>query len=217
MSRLPVLGLRGRLVAALILISAVVLGVVAFTLLPPLQRNLRTEEVRSLRDTALASRSSFEDLKRTSIVHDSPHVQHVIQALERRTGARVLLFDTDGKVLIDTDPKQGGPFDDVGEALGTSKPVTGVVVDRPEADTARLALPLTIDHRRYVLVLRRRLDDARSATRQSPTANELKQGDKFRDASSACTNSNPRKSNFQEANSTGLIYPQLTLVEENQS
>jgi len=165
MSRLPVLGLRGRLVAALILISAVVLGVVAFTLLPPLQRNLRTEEVRSLRDTALASRSSFEDLKRTSIVHDSPHVQHVIQALERRTGARVLLFDTDGKVLIDTDPKQGGPFDDVGEALGTSKPVTGVVVDRPEADTARLALPLTIDHRRYVLVLRRRLDDARSATR----------------------------------------------------
>jgi signal transduction histidine kinase len=165
MKRLPVLGLRGRLVAALILISAVVLAVTAATLLPPLQRNLRNEEVNSLRATALASRSSFEDLRRTSIVHDSPRVQHVVDALERRTGARVLLFDTNGRVLIDTDPKQAGQFDDVRAALGSSKPVTGVVVNRPEADTARLALPLTIDHQRYVLVLRRRLDDAQSATR----------------------------------------------------
>jgi signal transduction histidine kinase len=164
MRRLPVLGLRGRLVAALILTSAVVLGVTAVTLLPPLQRNLRSEEVRSLRDTALASRSSFEDLKRTSIVHDSPRVQRVVEALERRTGARVLLFDTSGKALIDTDPKQAGHFDDVRAALGSSKPVTGVVVNRPEADTARLALPITIDHHRYVLVLRRRLDDAKVAT-----------------------------------------------------
>jgi signal transduction histidine kinase len=165
MSRLPVLGLRGRLVAALILTSAVVLGVVAFALLPPLQRNLRNEDVRSLRDTVLASRSTFEDLKRTSIVHNSPRLQRVVDTLERRTGARVLLFDTNGKVLIDTDPKQAGKFDDVRAALGSSKPVTGVVVNRPEADTARLALPLTIDDRRYVLVLRRTLDDARSATR----------------------------------------------------
>jgi signal transduction histidine kinase len=165
MSRLPVLGLRGRLVAALILTSAVVLGVAVVTLLPPLQRNLRNEEVNSLRATALASRSTFEDLRRVSIVHNSPRVQRVVDALERRTGARVLLFDTNGQVLIDTDPKQAGQFDDVPAALGSSKPVTGVVVNRPEADTARLALPLTIDHQRYVLVLRRRLDDAQSATR----------------------------------------------------
>jgi signal transduction histidine kinase len=165
MRRLPVLGLRGRLVAALILTSAVVLGVAAVTLLPPLQRNLRTEEVRSLRDTAIASRSTFEDLKRPSIENATSHVQRVVEALQRRTGARVLLFDTSGKALIDTDPKQAGQFDDVRAALGSSKPVTGVVVNRPEADTARLALPLTIDGHRYVLVLRRSLDDARSATR----------------------------------------------------
>jgi signal transduction histidine kinase len=165
MGRLPVLGLRGRLVAALILTSAVVLGVAAVALLPPLQRNLRSEEVRSLRDTALASRSTFEDLSRASLERQTPRVRRVVDALERRTGARVLLFDPTGKALIDTDPHQAGQFDDVRAALGSSKPVTGVVVNRPEADTARLALPITIQHHRYVLVLRRRLDDAQSATR----------------------------------------------------
>jgi signal transduction histidine kinase len=165
MRRLPVLGLRGRLVAALILTSAVVLGVAAVTLLPPLQRNLRDEEVSSLRATALASRGSFEDLERSSVDNASPRTVRLVDALERRTGARVLLFDVNGRVLVDTDPRQAGQFDDVRAALGSSKPVTGVVVNRSQADVARLAVPITIDHHRYVLVLRRALDDAKVATR----------------------------------------------------
>jgi signal transduction histidine kinase len=165
MRRLPVLGLRGRLVAALILTSAVVLGVAAATLLPPLERNLRDEELRSLRDTALASRGSFEDLEARDVQAASPHLERLAEALERRTGARVLLFDQQGKRLFDTDPHQPGQFDDVRAALGSSKAVTGVTESQSAADVARLAVPLAIDHQRYVLVLRRTLDDAKVGTR----------------------------------------------------
>jgi signal transduction histidine kinase len=164
MRRLPVLGLRGRLVAALILTSAVVLGVAAATLLPALQKNLRLEEVRSLRATAIAARPSFEDLERSSVDRAAPRVVRLAEALERRTGARVLLFNVTGRALIDTHPRQAGQFDDVPAALGSSKPVTGVVVNQSEADIARLAMPIVIDNHRYVLVLRRLLDDARVAT-----------------------------------------------------
>jgi signal transduction histidine kinase len=165
MRRLPVLGLRGRLVAALILTSAVVLGVAAATLLPPLERNLRDEELRSLRATAIASRGSFEDLEARDVEASSPRLERLADSLERRTGARVLLFDQNGKPLIDTHPRQPGQFDDVRSALGSSKPVTGVTVNRSGADVARLALPLVIDDQRYVLVLRKGLDDAKVGTR----------------------------------------------------
>ena len=164
MRRLPVLGLRGRIVAALILTSAVVLGVAAVALLPPLERNLRREELSSLRATAIASRPSFEDLESRDIQRETPRLERLANQLERRTGARVLLFDQSGKRVIDTHPSEPGQFDDVRAALGSSKAVTGVRVDSSGADVARLAMPLTIDHQPYVLVLRHALDDTTVAT-----------------------------------------------------
>jgi signal transduction histidine kinase len=165
MRRLPVLGLRGRIVAALILISAVVLGVAAVTLLPPLENDLRREEVSSLRATAIASRPSFEDLEHGQVNVRSQRLGRLAEALERRTGARVLLFDAAGTRLLDTQPRHPGSFGDVQRAFSTRKPVEGVSLNGPQADVARLALPLTIDHRPYVLVLRKPLDDAQVGSR----------------------------------------------------
>jgi signal transduction histidine kinase len=161
MRRLPVLGLRGRLVAALILTSAVALGVAAITLLPPLERNLRSQELRTLRDTAIASRPSFEDLETRQVSATDPRLERLADALERRTGARVLLFDQQGRKVIDTHPRQPDEFGDVPAALGRSKPVTGVKTNDSGTDVGRVAIPLTIDDQRYVLVLRRELDAAK--------------------------------------------------------
>jgi signal transduction histidine kinase len=162
--RLPVLGLRGRLVAALILTSAVALGVAAVTLLPPLERNLRTQELRTLRDTAIASRPSFEDLEPRQVSASSPRLEHLADALERRTGARVLLFDEQGQMVIDTHPHQPDEFKDVPAVLGQAKPVTGVRTNSSGTDVGRVAIPLSIDGHRYVLALRRQLDAAKVGT-----------------------------------------------------
>ncbi|MGZ4203050.1 MAG: histidine kinase dimerization/phospho-acceptor domain-containing protein, partial [Thermoleophilaceae bacterium] len=162
--RLPVLGLRGRLVAALILTSAVALGVAAVTLLPPLERNLRTQELRTLRDTAIASRPSFEDLEQRQVSASSARLEHLADALERRTGARVLLFDEQGQLVIDTHPHQPDEFKDVPTVLGQAKPVTGVRRNSSGTDVGRVAIPLSIDGHRYVLALRRQLDAAKVGT-----------------------------------------------------
>jgi len=163
-ARLPTLGLRGRIVAALVLTSAVVLGVAALRLLPQLERQLRHEEVASLRDTAVASRPSFEDLEGTQLTPRSPRLHRMSEALERRTGARVLIFDGRGRLLVDTQPRKPGRFGDVPVVLSKHRPISGVRVGQTtQADEARLALPMTIDGKPYVLVLRKPLDDASAA------------------------------------------------------
>ncbi|HET8672414.1 MAG TPA: HAMP domain-containing sensor histidine kinase [Thermoleophilaceae bacterium] len=162
--RLPTLGLRGRIVAALVLTSAVVLGVAALRLLPQLQHQLRREEVTSLRDTAVASRPSFEDLEGDELGPRSLRLHRMTEALERRTGARVLIFDGRGRLLQDTQPRKPGHFGDVPVVLSKHRPVSGVRLGQTtQADEARLALPMTIAHRPYVLVLRKPLDDATAA------------------------------------------------------
>ena len=88
-----------------------------------------------------------------------------MDALERRTGARVLLFDETGTKIIDTQPRQPVEFDDVRAALASSKVIDDVKVHGSSPDVARLALPLTIDHEPYVLALRKPLDDSKVGTR----------------------------------------------------
>ena len=54
--------MRARLVAALVVTSAITLVVAAVALLNPLEKRLGRQEVKSLLATATASRASFEDL-----------------------------------------------------------------------------------------------------------------------------------------------------------
>jgi signal transduction histidine kinase len=162
--RLPTLGLRGRIVAALVLTSAVVLAVAALRLLPPLEHQLRREEVTSLRNTAMASRATFEDLTTRQLRPGSPQLHRLARALERRTGARVLVFNRAGALLTDTQPhKQPGRFEDVPQALNRNRPVSGVHLRSSGADEAHVALPMTLDGKPYALVLRKPLDDATAA------------------------------------------------------
>ncbi|HEX6458803.1 MAG TPA: HAMP domain-containing sensor histidine kinase [Thermoleophilaceae bacterium] len=163
MRRLPALGLRGRIVAALVFTSAVVLAVAALRLLPPLEHQLRREEVTSLRNTAMASRATFEDLSLRQLHAGSRSLYHLARALERRTGARVLVFNRSGTLLTDTQPHRPGRFSDVPQALNRNRPVSGVHLRNSGAGEAHVALPMKIDGNSYALVLRKPLDDAKAA------------------------------------------------------
>src|SRR5204862_5847584 len=106
MHRLRPPGLRVRLVLALLLTSAVTLAVAALTLLPPLGRRLRNEEVRALLSTAVSSRTSFQDADlrpRTQPTVPAP----LFRSLERRTGARFVLFAAGLRPGVDTRPLVG--------------------------------------------------------------------------------------------------------------
>ena len=80
-------GLRPRLLAALVLTSAVTLVAAALTLFGPLQDRLRDESARSLQAAVLAARPTLEGNLRRGQYGDAV-------SLSRRTGARVILYDT---------------------------------------------------------------------------------------------------------------------------
>jgi signal transduction histidine kinase len=164
MRRLPALGLRGRIVAALVLTSAVVLGVAALFLLTPLEHRLQREETSATRETAVASRPSFEDLEPSQLRPPARRLSRLAQALERRTGARVAVFDGSGRLVLDTQPNAPQRLDEVSRALGTHKTISTVTSGPSGTSQAHLALPMSIDDRPYALQLTKPLDDASAAT-----------------------------------------------------
>jgi signal transduction histidine kinase len=166
MHRLRPPGLRVRLVLALLLTSAVTLAVAALTLLPPLERRLRDEEAHALLSTAQASRTAFQDVD-VPRGKEAATLAPQIRSLERRANARVVLFDARLRAVVDTRPPLGGApldtsdphdqFGDAGLALKGGRPIFNVVGG--SQGVARVALPLKINGRRYVLVLHERLAD----------------------------------------------------------
>ena len=167
MRRLRPPGLRVRLVLALLLTSAVTLAVAALTLLPPLERRLRDEEAHALLSTAQASRTAFQDAD-VPAGKEAATLAPQIRSLERRANARVVLFDAKLQPVVDTRPPLGAPrrldtddprdpFGDARVALMQGRVVRSVVGG--SQGVARVALPLKLNGRRYVLVLHERLAD----------------------------------------------------------
>src|SRR2546421_433118 len=167
MRRLRPPGLRVRLVLALLLTSAVTLAVAALTLVPPLERRLRDEEVRSLVSTAVSSRSTFQDADLRD-PNSAVQLAPLLRSLERHANARVVLVDAGLRPVVDTRPRIGSSrvdttddardsFGDVKLALTRRRTVTSTVGG--SQGVARVAMPLTINGHRYVLALREHLGD----------------------------------------------------------
>jgi signal transduction histidine kinase len=169
--RLPAIGLRARLVAALVATAAATLAICALALLSPLEHRLRNEELRFLTQSARASESAFRELgDRDQLRAHSKPLARFAGNLERRTGTRVLVFDQGGRSLVDTDPDapangpEGGTFADVRAALATARlgqSTNGVGA----GGSARLALPVTVGGDTYVIALRGSLVRTHSAVR----------------------------------------------------
>lgn len=153
--------MRARLVAALVVTSAITLAVAAVALLNPLEARLGREEVKSLLATATASRASFEDLPSRTVTPASRVLFRMAAGLERRSGARVIVLDPGGRVYADT--HRGQRLGKLPPLLRDARPAGRLVAVANAPDEARVTVPLEIEARRYLLELRKPLDNVTAA------------------------------------------------------
>jgi signal transduction histidine kinase len=158
-------GLRWRLVAALVLTSGVTLAVAALTLLSPLESRLRQQELKTLVDTTVAFRAEFADLGGSDVLELTPRFRSIIGDLSRRTRGRVVVLNSAGQRLYDTDPVDAN-FPDAARALASRGTVTSLRQNSPGGGQAVAALPFRVaGGQRFVLVVRKALGDTAAAAR----------------------------------------------------
>jgi signal transduction histidine kinase len=154
--------MRARLVAALVVTSAITLVVAAVALLNPLERRLGRQEVKSLLATATASRASFEDLPTRLVTPQSRVLLRLAAGLERRSGARVTIVDSTGRLYADT--RRGQRIGALPTLAPSARPTGQLVTVANAPDEARVTLPLEIEGGRYLLELRKPLDNVTAAS-----------------------------------------------------
>ncbi|MEA2394314.1 MAG: hypothetical protein QOJ82_2205 [Solirubrobacteraceae bacterium] len=158
----PRLGLRTRLVVALIATSAATLVAAMAALVSPMEHRLVADRVAAMRDVARTARLALarmppRDLRRDVLnkrVHD----------LARRTGGRVALFDAQGLELSDTDPERPDPRSGQPERLEDAGFARAGDVRSGARDGEAIVITTVPSRRgRLTLVIRKPLNDARAA------------------------------------------------------
>jgi signal transduction histidine kinase len=155
-------GLRPRLLAALVLTSAVTLAFAAFALLSPLKDRLRSDATATVLAGVTAARPAFEDGALTDRgTVDLKELQRESLVLDRKLGARVVVFDSAAHVVADSVP--GAASDDIPDvqaSLAHSNVVHEIV-----NGVLLVSQPLRVGGKRYVLAVRKRLVYVPDATR----------------------------------------------------
>lgn len=146
------------------------LAVAAVALLSPLDRRLRQQEVHSLEDTAVTARTAFRELPESVLAKGDKRLAALAARLQRRTGARVAIFDASERKLVDTAPATPfGPLPETG--VDEDVPRSRLAVSSNAADEARVAVPTRVGGgERVVVALRKPLDDVSAAARDVRTA-----------------------------------------------
>jgi signal transduction histidine kinase len=160
MRRRRVLGLRGRLVLALVFTSAVTLGVAALALFGALGQRLRLDERHELRTAAIEARGGFEGAGGAGGVLRPDEIRRQAYALGLRTGARVVVFDSALGVVADNDPDV--PAHSAGALLAIR---TGHTRTSFAGDRATVVVPMRIAGARYALSTQRALTVSGRTTR----------------------------------------------------
>ena len=148
------LGLRGRLTAALVAVSALTLVVTALLVLFPLDQKLEQDALTSLEQTTRTARPAFSRLPAGELRADSPELTRLVHAVRRQTSAEVFVFDHSGTLLTGSDVDVGDRFPEVKRALRENAVVTVLGHDEGRRQ-AHSAAPFG---GRGVLVLRRSLE-----------------------------------------------------------
>jgi signal transduction histidine kinase len=138
-----VFGLRWRMTAALLAVSALAITVAAVSLLLPLDVLLRRDAVHSLAAEARTARGAFTALPPGEVRAGSPELDRVVRRLGQQTAADVAVLDSRGRILASTDVDPRERYGDVRVALRQDRMVKGSAdvpgTDRPEA---RVAMPI---------------------------------------------------------------------------
>jgi signal transduction histidine kinase len=153
-------GLRPRLLAALLLTSAVTLAVAALALLSPLEQRFRSDGESGVFQAIGAARPEFEEIRinRTTGQPDQAQLEATTSLLRHRASATVTLLDAQLSVVFSgAGPSLNVPnyYGQARRALKTGRGIHALVGDELVA-----AEPIMVGNpggRRYVLVLMRRL------------------------------------------------------------
>jgi signal transduction histidine kinase len=188
--RRPALGLRGRIVGAVLVTAVATLGVAALAVLGPLEQELRNESLKTLqRELSRGVAQSFTKLKLTYVLDTAAGDRNTPagklerialsrqqQLLGTRLGATVTLLGyptASGRgqpVLLSLDQTApADPYDDAAVAFQTHRRISsfGTIDD---TQVARVAIPLAIDGQTYVLAVRRPLSEVSGAVHVVQTA-----------------------------------------------
>ena len=158
-------GLRGRIVGVVLVTTVATLAVAALALLGPLEQSLRDAEQATLRHDLRGSAKRFSQLPLSHFL-SSPDAQQSVaahqQQLATRVGAVVNVLYAPGVAGELLQPRPGvdtdDSFDDVGVALRTHHSYYSFgTIDGTEY--ARAAIPFTSGGVRYVLSVRKPIDE----------------------------------------------------------
>jgi len=162
------LGLRPRLVGALVLTAVLTLAVTAVALLSPLDRQLRNEELETLAVAAQGVAPALAHLPPRQMRRDSRALKAFLETVRRRARAGAAVIDGSGRVIGRTDEEAGQPPDAALRALRTRRTVREATGEGDDAQ-AIVAVPVPVPVRagrgRLALQLQRPLDAAVAASR----------------------------------------------------
>jgi signal transduction histidine kinase len=150
------LGLRGRLTATLLAVSALALVIAAVALLVPLDSLLRQDALRSLGEEARTAKPRFDAIPPEELRSGSPRLERAVRNLARQTSADVVVVDAHGRVLAATDVDPTDTFADVAQAIRDGRLVKGMATVGDERE-AQAAVPIDSDSNPLGLGLRQSL------------------------------------------------------------
>jgi signal transduction histidine kinase len=146
------LGLRGRIVGALVMTTTATLAVAAIALLGPLERQLRHAELQTLVSNVTRELPSVKALTPGAIDRalstDSGDAQLAVAALKSRTGGEASLLAYPQTLIVTNDKASAyeDNFSDVRSAFLTGKRQQGFGSSDGN-DVARVAVPITLGSR----------------------------------------------------------------------
>jgi signal transduction histidine kinase len=164
----PRIGLRPRLLLALVATSAITLLAAALALLPPLQDRLRRQTVENLRAAVLASRPQIQDLV---VRGDLLTIGPAARTLRSRADARIYIAHPDARLRGDPGPNDEPIYDTEQGSPAPTQIVYGtlragaqqVVTGATATVSVRLFNPRDRDRVVGVLVAQKQLTDVSDA------------------------------------------------------
>ncbi|UTI64476.1 HAMP domain-containing histidine kinase [Paraconexibacter antarcticus] len=159
-------GLRMRLVLALLATSLVTLGASFATLVPSLDHRLERDRLNELRVVARTARFAIRGLPENVFERGTAGARRVVLDLQRRTGGHVALFLPDGTPIVVTAPEghHPAPVDELQQVRDMHLPrVTDVREGVRDGEAILISGVQRPGGDRLILVMRKPLDDTRAA------------------------------------------------------
>jgi signal transduction histidine kinase len=163
--RRPRPGIRGKVLAGLLLASVATLATAILVTLPLLEGRLEADRLADLRGLARTARPALRSVDAKRLTPGSTELADICDRLQDRTGGRVVLYDAGGRRLADTAPRRPAPvIARVVEAELRRRPGRDETTSGTTHGIAYAVAGARVADQRLTLVIAKRLDDTRAAS-----------------------------------------------------